>query len=77
MSFDANPTIAAARLDKRVEDLQTLSRRGVMPEFLSLAEAGRGDGSTLEGEGRIVRQLAVLIFGRRWSEAVRPLLGTL
>jgi Mg-chelatase subunit ChlD len=77
VSFDANPTIAAARLGKRVEELETLSRRGVMAEFLRIAEAGGGDGATLEGDARVVRQLAVLIFGQRWAEAVRPLLGNL
>lgn len=77
VSFDANPAIAAAQLGKHVDELQTLSRRGVMPEFLRIAEAGGGDGATLEGDGRVVRQLAVLIFGRRWAEAVRPLLGDL
>ena len=76
-SFDANPTLAAARLGKRVEELQTLDPRGVMPEFRAIAEAGGGDGATLEGDTSVVRQLAVLIFGSRWSEAVRPLLGSL
>lgn len=77
VSFDANPEIAAARLGRRVDELQTLTHRGVLPEFMGIAEAGGGDGATLEGEGRVVRQLAVLIFGRRWADAVRPLLGTL
>lgn len=76
-SFDANPTIAARRLRKRVEELQTLDPRGAMPEFRSLAEAGGGDAATLEGEGDVARQLAVLVFGERWAEAVRPLLGEL
>jgi hypothetical protein len=48
-----------------------------MPEFRAIAEAGGGDGATLEGDTSVVRQLAVLIFGSRWSEAVRPLLGSL
>jgi hypothetical protein len=75
--FDANPTLAAARLGKRVEDLQTLGDGGVMPQFQWLAEAGGGDPSTLEGERQVVRRLAVLIFGERWAEDVRPLLGEL
>ncbi len=76
-SFDANPTIAARRLHKRVEELQTLDPRGAMPEFQRLAEAGGGDAATLEGEADVARQLAVLVFGERWAEAVRPLLGEL
>lgn len=77
VSFDANPTIAAARLGKPVEELQTISRRGAMPEFLEIAAAGGGDGTTLEGDRRIVRQLALLIFGSEWADDVRPLLGDL
>jgi hypothetical protein len=77
VSFDANPSIAAARLGKSVDELQTLTHRGVLPEFLGIAQAGGGDGATLEGDRRVVRQLAVLIFGQRWADAVRPLLGTL
>ena len=75
--FDANPSLAAARLGKRVEELQTIGRGGVMPEFDRLARAGGGDGTTLEGDQRVVRQLGVLIFGRRWADDVRPLLGDL
>lgn len=75
--FDANPTLAAARLGKRVDELQTLGQGGVMPEFQNLAEAGGGDGATLEGDQRVVRQLGVLIFGQRFAEEVRPLLGDL
>lgn len=75
--FDANPSLAAARLGKRVEELQTIGRGGVMPEFAHLAQAGGGDGSTLEGDRRVVRQLGVLIFGKRWADEVRPLLGDL
>lgn len=77
VSFDANPAIAAAQLGKPVEALQTLSRRGPLPSFQRIAAAGGGDASTLEGDRRVVRQLAVLIFGERWEESVRPLLGTL
>jgi hypothetical protein len=77
VSFDANPQIAANRLGKRVDQLETVQQRGVMPEFLRIATAGGGDASNLEGERRVVRQLAVLIFGQRWSEDVRPLLGDL
>jgi hypothetical protein len=75
--FDANPTLAAARLGKRVDELQTLGPGGVMPEFASLARAGGGDGATLEGDQRVVRQLGVLIFGQRFADEVRPLLGEL
>jgi putative intracellular protease/amidase len=75
--FDANPTLAAARLGKRVDELQTLGPGGVMPEFASLARAGGGDGATLEGDRRVVGQLGVLIFGKRFAEEVRPLLGDL
>ena len=75
--FDANPTLAAARLGKRVEELQTLGDGGVMPQFQWLAEAGGGDPATLEGERQVVRRLAVLIFGERWAEDVRPLLDEL
>lgn len=77
VSFDANPEIAAARLGKRVDELQTLTHRGVLPEFDGIAKAGGGDGVTLEGEQGVVRQLAVLIFGHRWADSVRPLLETL
>jgi len=77
VSFDANPQIAASRLGKRVDELETVPQRGVMPEFLHIAKAGGGDASSLEGERRVVRQLAVVIFGQRWSDDVRPLLGDL
>jgi len=77
VSFDANPEIAAARLGKRVEQLQTVQKRGVMAEFLEIASAGGGDGSNLAGDQRVVRQLALVVFGERWSEDVRPLLGDL
>jgi hypothetical protein len=77
VSFDANPQIVADRLGKRVEELETVQQRGVMPEFLNIAAAGGGDGSSLEGDRRVVRQLAVVIFGQRWSDDVRPLLGDL
>jgi len=76
-SFDANPTIAARRLHKRVEELQTLDPRGAMAEFQRIAEAGGGDAATLEGEADVARQLAILVFGERWADAVRPLLGAL
>lgn len=77
VSFDANPQIAASRLGKRVDELETVQQRGVMPEFLHIARAGGGDASSLEGERRVVRQLAVVIFGQGWSDDVRPLLGDL
>jgi putative intracellular protease/amidase len=76
-SFDANPQVAAARLGKRVEDLQTLDPRGVLPSFVAIAREGGGDASNLEAEGRLQDLLAVLIFGKRWAEDVRPLLGEL
>lgn len=77
VSFDANPELAAERLGKRVADLETLQKRGVMPAFLEIAKAGGGDGSNLAGDRRVVRQLAMVVFGQRWSEDVRPLLGDL
>ncbi len=77
VSFDANPQIAAARLGKRVDELATVGNRGVLPEFRLVALAGGGDASSLEGDVRVVRQLALLIFGKRWAEAVEPLLGEL
>lgn len=77
VSFDANPELAAAQLGKRVDELQTIEPRGVLPEFRAIAKAGGGDPATLQGDTRVVRQLAVLIFGRSWAEAVRPLLGEL
>jgi len=77
VSFDANPKVAAARLHKRVEDLLTIERRGVMPEFQEIAKSGGGDASNLEGDRTITRSIAVLIFGKRWAEQVRPLLGDL
>lgn len=77
VSFDANPEIAARRLGVGVDELQTLERRGVLPEFRAVAEAGGGDAATLQGDNRVVRQLALLIFGRSWAEAVQPLLGEL
>lgn len=76
-SFDANPTLAARRLKVRVQDLQTLGKGGVMPEFERIARAGGGDASSLEGERHIARQLALLIFGEQWADEVRPLLGNL
>jgi Mg-chelatase subunit ChlD len=77
VSFDANPRIAAARLGKRVEELTTVSRRGVLPELQQIASAGGGDASTLEADRRAIRRIGVLIFGERWAEQVRPLLGEL
>lgn len=77
VSFDANPEIAAARLGKRVDELATVGSREVLPEFTEVARAGGGDASSLEGDVLVVRQLAVLIFGKRWAEAVEPLLGRL
>jgi hypothetical protein len=77
VSFDANPEIAARQLGVRADELQTLARRGVLPEFRAIAEAGGGDGATLQGDDRVVRQLALMIFGRSWAEAVQPLLGEL
>jgi hypothetical protein len=77
VSFDANPELAAARLGKSVDELATVGNRGVLPQFREVALAGGGDASSLEGDVRVVRQLAVLIFGKRWSEAVEPLLGEL
>jgi len=77
VSFDANPEIAALRLGKPVAELQTLQRRGVMPELGAIAEAGGGDAATLQGDTRVVRQLAVLIFGKSWAAAVQPLVGDL
>jgi len=77
VSFDANPEIVARRLHKSVEELRTIDPRGVLPEFLTLAEAGGGDAATLQGETRVARRLAVLIFGQRWAKAVEPLLGDL
>lgn len=77
VSFDANPQLAAARLGKRVDELVTVGTRGVLPQFRQVALAGGGDASSLEGDVRVVRQLALLIFGKRWAEAVEPLLGEL
>jgi hypothetical protein len=77
VSFDANPEIAAARLGVRVDELTTLDDRGVLPDFRQIARDGGGDAATLGGDARVVRQLALLIFGQRWAEAVRPLLGDL
>lgn len=76
-SFDANPTLAARRLKVRVDELQTLGQGGIMPEFERIARAGGGDASNLEGERHVARQLALLIFGERWADEVRPLLGNL
>lgn len=77
VSFDANPEIAAAQLGKRVDQLSTIGDHDVLPEFREIAAAGGGDASSLEGDTEVVRQLAVLIFGKRWAEAVQPLLGDL
>jgi len=77
VSFDANPRIAAARLGKRVEELTTVKQRGVLPEYQEIARAGGGDSATLEGDRQAVRQIGVLIFGERFAEEVRPLLGDL
>jgi hypothetical protein len=77
VSFDANPRIAAARLGKRVEELTTVKPRGVLPEYQEIARAGGGDSATLEGDRQAVRQIGVLIFGERFAEEVRPLLGDL
>lgn len=76
-SFDANPKLAAKRLRTTVDQLQTIGKGGVMPEFQRIAQAGGGDASTLEGERHVARQLAVLIFGQQWADEVRPLLGNL
>ena len=76
-SFDANPTLAARRLKVRVDELQTLGKGGIMPEFERIARAGGGDASSLEGERHVARQLALLIFGERFADEVRPLLGNL
>jgi hypothetical protein len=76
VSFDANPHVVARQLGKRVEDLTLVKARGVMPELREIAVAGGGDAATLEGES-VVRQLAVLIFGKSWERAVRPMLGYL
>ena len=77
VSFDANPELAAAQLGKTVAELTTVGAGGVLPEFREVAVAGGGDASSLEGDTRVVRQLAILIFGKRWAEAVEPLLGEL
>jgi hypothetical protein len=77
VSFDANPHIAAARLGKTVEELTTVKPRGVLPEYKEIASAGGGEAATLEGDRQAVRQIGVLIFGSRWAEEVRPLLGDL
>ena len=77
VSFDANPELVAARLGKRVDELATISQRGVLRSYRQIAQAGGGDASSLEGDVRVVRQLAILIFGKRWAEAVEPLLGEL
>lgn len=76
-SFDANPTLAAKRLKTTVDQLQTIGQGGIMPEFERLAQAGGGDAASLEGERHVARQLALLIFGQRWADQVRPLLGNL
>ena len=77
VGFDANPRIAAAQLGTSVEKLTTLAPRGVLEEFQAIARAGGGDATTLEGEGEVIRQLGLLIFGREWAEEVRPLLSDL
>ena len=77
VSYDANPHLVAARLGKRVEELTLVQPRGVMPELRELADAGAGDAVTLAGDSRVVRQLAVLIFGRSWEADLRPMLGDL
>jgi hypothetical protein len=77
VSFDANPEIVAALLGRSVDELTTIGDRGVMPEFREVARAGGGDAASLEGDVGVVRQLAILIFGKRWAEAVEPLLGEL
>jgi len=76
-SFDANPTLAAKRLKTTVDQLQTIGQGGIMPEFERIAQAGGGDAASLEGERHVARQLALLIFGQRWADEVRPLLGNL
>jgi hypothetical protein len=77
VSYDANPQLVAARLGKRVEELTLVQPRGVMPELREFAGAGAGDAATLSGDQRVVRQLAVLIFGQSWEADVRPMLGDL
>ena len=72
-----HPTLAAKRLRVAVEELETLGKGGIMPEFERIARAGGGDASNLEGERHVARQLALLIFGERWADDVRPLLGNL
>jgi len=58
-------------------ELETVQQRGVMSEFVQIAAAGGGDGASLAGDRRVVRQLALVIFGERWSDDMQPLLGTL
>lgn len=77
VSFDANPRLAADRIGVPVERLETLGRRGVMPEYRRIAEAGGGDAATLAGEVRVVGRLAALVFGERYAAELRPLLGDL
>lgn len=77
VSFDANPELAAARLGKSVSELTTVGDSSVLVAFRDVAQAGGGDASSLDGDVRVVRQLAILIFGKRWAEAVQPLLGEL
>ena len=43
----------------------------------SATSASHGDSATLEGDRQAVRQIGVLIFGERFAEEVRPLLGDL
>lgn len=74
VSADANLEIIAQRTGRPISELTAFNPRGVMREFAQIASAGGGDASTLKGETRVARRLAVLIFGERFAAETRLLL---
>ena len=77
VSIEANPQLWEERTGRSAEGLTTIQFRGPLEAFQRIAEAGGGECTSLRGERRLIRQLAVLMFGSEWGEQIRPLLADL
>jgi hypothetical protein len=50
------------------QNFSRFNEKYIMQEFISIAQAGHGEATSLAKEKKIIKQLIVLTFGSRWKE---------
>lgn len=69
-----------AALDTSPQNMAAVGGRpqtAVLPEFRELARAGGGESARLVEEERVIRQMALLVFGTKWEQCLDEFLKNL